>query len=322
VDFAQWTGSQRWRYALKPASWPKLLVPCALGQVLGAVSAGRLEWRALLLGLGFVVCDLVFIVCLNDWGDQAVDRLKRQMFPNGCSPKTIPDGILPASALLKVGLGAGLAAAALCVGGQLWFAARPDALGDARPGLAGFGVASLLIFVAYSLPPLKLNYRGGGELLEMLGVGVALPWLNFYMQRGALCDRWLWPLAGFALLSLASAVASGLSDEVSDREGGKRTLASLAGNRVTRRAAEGALLLGAAAWFVSDLVALKAGYVGGAGALVALVYAARALRVSPGATTSEFAAQGEYKRLLHAGVWLGALALCAAALVWAGLRSG
>src|SRR5690606_33728922 len=127
----------------------------------------------------------------------------------------------------------------------------------------------------------------------------------------------LWALPGFALLSLASALASGLSDEVSDREGGKRTLASAAGNRAARRFAEIALALGAAAWFTGDVAVLRVGWIGGAGALVVLAYLAWLLRVSSRATTNQFAAQGEYKRLLHGAIWFGVLALCGAAALWA-----
>ena len=65
----------------------------------------------------------------------------------------------------------------------------------------------------------------------MFGVGIALPVFNLYIQAGTI-PRHVWPwIAGFACLSLASAVASGLSDEESDRAGGKRTFASTFGNR-------------------------------------------------------------------------------------------
>ena len=47
----------------------------------------------------------------------------------------------------------------------------------------------MFVFVAYTLPPLRLNYRGGGELLEMLGVGLALPLYNVYLQAGAMADQ-------------------------------------------------------------------------------------------------------------------------------------
>src|SRR5690606_32965293 len=216
----------------------------------------------------FTLSDLAFIVFLNDWGDQDVDRIKRQMFPHGCSPKTIPDGILSSRSLLSAGLSAGAAGLCIALVGEWGFAK----LGAPRPGLSWLAVACLSLFVAYSLPPLRLNYRGGGEALEMLGVGVALPYLNFILQSGEWWSVWLWPLAGFALLSLGSALASGLSDEESDRAGGKRTLASVAGNEVVRRVTELLVVLGALAWVLGDALFTGAWFIGGLGALIAVGY--------------------------------------------------
>ncbi len=318
MDFSSWSMLRRWRYALKPGSWPKLLVPCVLGQGLGALAAPRLSWLGLLVGVSFTLCDLAFIVFLNDWGDQSVDRIKRDMFPHGCSPKTIPDGILGARALLLAGLGAGAFGLAIAGGGEWLFAL----LASPRAGLTWMALACLCVFVAYSLPPLRLNYRGGGEVLEMLGVGVGLPYLNFYAQSGSFGSVWLWPLVGFALLSLASAFASGLSDEESDRAGGKRTLASSAGNRFTRRATEGLVLLGALAWVLCDGLVSGLWFIGGAGALIAVRYWVPLRRVSASAVTNAFKEQGLYKLHLHRAIWRGALGLTTAALLWRYLGRG
>ncbi|MCA9646116.1 MAG: prenyltransferase, partial [Myxococcales bacterium] len=299
MDFASWSTWQRWRYALKPGSWPKLLVPCVLGQGLGVVAAPRVSWVALALGVLFTLCDLAFIVFLNDWGDQGVDRIKREMFPHGCSPKTIPDGILSSRALLWAGLGCGALGLLSAIAGEWWLAR----LGAPRPGLSWTALGCLLVFVAYSLPPLRLNYRGGGEALEMLGVGVALPYFNFYLQAGRWWSPWVWPLLGFALLSLGSALASGLSDEESDRAGGKRTLASVAGNEVTRQATELLVLLGAVAWVCADGALVGLWFVGGLGALIAVGYWLLLRRGSASAVTNAFTEQGLYKQHLHHAIW-------------------
>src|SRR5689334_4070582 len=76
--------------ALKPGSWPKLLVPMVLGQTLGAAEAGRLSLGGLATGVAFTAADAVFIVLSNDWADREVDALKRRLFPSAGSPKTIP----------------------------------------------------------------------------------------------------------------------------------------------------------------------------------------------------------------------------------------
>jgi len=302
----------RWRYAVKPASWPKLLVPCALGQAMGLAHSGSLRADGLLLGAGFTVAGLLFIVLLNDWGDREIDALKRRLFPDDCSPKTIPDAILGAGALLWAGSAAG--ALALCCA---WLGGHY--LG--RPLLGPAAVLGLAVFWAYSLPPLRLNYRGGGELLEMFGVGLLLPWLNAYLQTGAVFYSALWPLPGFALLSLASALASTLSDEVSDRQGGKTTLATRSGNAVVRRAVEWLGPLGLFSYLPGAWLA------GGAGLLLlslpAVILGAlhyRALRVeSPAAVTLGFAAQGRYKLHLHRLIWHSGLWVALASVVGAAL---
>lgn len=288
----------RWIYAVKMNSWPKLLVPFLLGQGLGAAAGGAVSGEGFLSGLGFTLGLLGFIVLLNDWADREVDRIKREMFPDGCSPKTIPDGILPAHHLLLAAMGSG----ALALG----FASLGDVLLN-RPYLVPAGLLCLLIFVAYSLPPLRLNYRGGGEFLEMLGVGLILPLFNLYAQS----DQWRSPATGqilpaFLLLSLASAVASGLSDEESDRRGGKRTLVLRFGNPAARKLIEalaaGAILL----WLISALTGTAEIFcwLFLFNAALAGWYWRKMRRISPAAVTNAFRAQGRYKNALHRAIWL------------------
>lgn len=296
------SAAARWLYATKPASWPKLLVPALLGQSLGVAAAGAFDWRGLLVGFSFTVLGLLFIVLLNDWGDREVDAIKRRMFPDGCSPKTIPDGILSARQLLWAGLLTGaLAAAAAWLGGK-WLAIE---------WLGWMGLADMTLFVAYTLPPARLNYRGGGELLEMLGVGVALPWFNAYAQGGVLIHGALWILPGFAVLSLASAVASGLSDEESDRQGGKTTVVTRHGNALARRLVEACVVSGVVAWGLGMLLWIGAPPLWSLLPVLLLVlWNYRRLRLaSPGAVTSAFGALADYKRHLHRGIWQGATLL-------------
>lgn len=303
-----WTIWERWQYAIKPKSWPKLLVPMVLGQALGVLAAGAFDARALLLGIAFTIFDGLFIVLLNDWGDRDVDRIKRRMFPDGCSPKTVPDGILPADHLLIGGGLAGLAACVVAWLGASWLD---------RPGLGIAALVCLGIFVAYTLPPIRLNYRGGGEVLEAVGVGIALPWFNAYLQSGVTVSIDYLFLGGFALLSLASALASGLSDERSDEAGGKRTFTTMLGNRAVRRATDALLTWSILAWVVTAL--LHPGvpvWTVGPAALIIAQHKRRLRRVSPRATTDAFGPQKEFKLHLHRAIWYGALALSVALLLF------
>ncbi|HJL15409.1 MAG TPA: prenyltransferase, partial [Sandaracinaceae bacterium LLY-WYZ-13_1] len=268
------------------------------------LAAGRPSLTAFGLGLAFTVLDLLFVVFLNDWGDREVDAIKRRMFPKS-SDKTIPDGLLPAHHLLFAGALCGAAALGVAFTGQI--------LLD-RPWLGALGLAALGVFVAYTLPPVRLNYRGGGELLEMLGVGVLLPWLQAYLQGGDPTPPGLWLLPGFALLSTASAVASGLSDERSDARGGKRTFVTRFGNLAGRRATEALVFAGACTWALTGTLGdTLPWWVTVPPAFVAFWYGGQTMAVSGAAQTDAFAAQRRYKRCLHHAIWRGGL--CAAMLL-------
>jgi 1,4-dihydroxy-2-naphthoate octaprenyltransferase len=296
-------GLGRWLFALKPASWPKLLVPMALGQAIGIDADGALSVPGLALGALFTIFDLGFVVLLNDWGDQEVDRIKRAMFP-ATSKKTIPDGVLPARAILIAGIACGAAALGVAAIGEVALERR---------GLAVAALASLGLVAAYTFSPLRLNYRGGGELIEALGVGIALPWINAYAQSGRAAAPGLVVLIGWTILSLASAIASGLADERSDRRGGKRTVVTAIGNALARRAIEGLALIGGIAWAITawlgpsgaPTIALLAG-------AATAVLSWGAVRVaSAAATTDAFDAQRAYKSALHRLIWESALTLAA-----------
>jgi 1,4-dihydroxy-2-naphthoate octaprenyltransferase len=303
--------SGRWIYAAKLDSWPKLLVPTLLGQALGVSATGRLDWLAGLLGFCFTVSELLFVVFLNDWGDRRVDRIKRQMFPDDCSPKTIPDEILSARAVLGAGIFAGLLAVAIAGYAQLTLE---------RSGLLIASIGLLALFLPYTFTPLRLNYRGGGEWLEGLGVGVALPCFHLFLQSGELWHRSLWLLPGFAMMALASAVASGLADEQSDRRGGKRTYVSEYGNRAARALIERLVLAACLVWAPSMRLSGVIPAPLGALAIVIILVNWRRLRsVSHEAKTNAFEAQRLYKHFLHQAQWrstvLLSLALIALALL-------
>jgi 1,4-dihydroxy-2-naphthoate octaprenyltransferase len=76
---------------------------------------------------------------------------------------------------------------------------------------------------AYSFPPLRLSYRGYGELLQGVGVGVVLPVIGFYVQAGSFEGfPWLglWPCF---LLGYAGNLLTSLPDYPGDRTANKRT---------------------------------------------------------------------------------------------------
>ncbi len=302
---------RRWLYALKPASWPKLLVAAVLGQGIGIASVGRIDPVGLLLGFAFTVLHLSFVVLINDWGDQDVDAIKRRLYPHGCSPKTIPDDVLDASSVLVGGAGAGVLAIAVA-------GLAEHVLG--RPGLTMAAAGCLLLLVLYTLPPVRLNYRGGGEVLEMLGVGFFLPWLNAYVQSGQTMPSGLVVLPSFTLMALASALASGLADEESDRLGGKRTFTTLFGPVAVRQAAEGLVVGAMIVWAALPWLAPYYAQIWMVLPVVVVMVADYRELLTDGRRAGD-AMYRHYKSLLHQCIWRGGV-MMAAMLALAGLLGG
>ena len=299
------TARQRWLFAVKPASWPKILMPACLGQAVGIFATGQVSLAALLVGIGFTMCDIVFIVLMNDWGDREVDTIKRRMFSERSSKKTIPDGILPSYQVLGGGLLAGALALLVALVGGL-------ALG--RPMFLPGAVVALAMFGAYTFGP-RYNYRGGGELLEAAGVGIVMIWLHAYLQSGQLASGLLMAvLPGAFFMALASAFASGLGDEESDRAGGKRTFTTWFGNRVVRLGAQKLLFMGWGAWLLAGVLGPVPLWTVVLPAVFAWHHGRELAALSPRATTGELEILGAYKTSLHRAIWgsHALLALCLA----------
>ena len=310
---------RRWLFALKPASWPKLLVAAVLGQGIGIAGVGRVSAWGLALGLSFTVLLLAFVVLVNDWGDREVDAIKRRLYPtsgpdgspDGCSPKTIPDDVLDERSVLIGGAGAGLLALAVAGLGEVWLA---------RPGLLGGAAACLGLLVLYTLPPVRLNYRGGGEVLEMLGVGFFLPWWNAYLQGADPMPTGLVVLPAFALLSLASALASGLADEESDRLGGKRTFTTSFGPLAVCQAAEGLVIGAMLVWAALPWLAPRYAQLWIVLPVVVVMVVDYRELLAHGRDPDDAMYRG-YKSRLHQCIWRGGV-MMAAMLAFAGLVTG
>lgn len=318
--------TQKWLFAIKWKSWPKVLAPFFMGQALGAASFGHFFWFAFVIGLVFTCAGLCFIVLMNDWADQRVDSIKRNMFPDSSSSKTIHDGVLDGPAVLNGAIIAMLTAIALAVVASIGL------------GLGELVIYSLIcagIFAAYSLPPFRMNYRGGGEFMEMLGTGLAMPLFAAYMQAhrfdlvvsngkdfhlmGVL--NLLFPVC---LLCFASAIASGLSDEESDKIGGKNTIVTRWGNPQGRAWTERMLELFMPSFAIATFVVMGFGIWSLALVLPVLGIVAFALtnmkRISPKATTNAFVGIHAYKNYLHIGVWLTQLYIGVYLLVYLMLK--
>ena len=219
------TPLKRWWIAIKLPSLIKVILPLLVGMGLGySVTQSFSPWILLALVLYAWFLQL-YIVFFNDVADEEADFLQKKRFPQLSSSRVIPDGLVSKQQMWI----AGLISLGLLVGiGILftWVFNRIYAL----PIIA----VSCLILWLYSFPPIKLNYRGLGELLEMIGVGIMLPVTGYYLYTGMLFSFPLMLIVPVTLLALASAVTSGLKDKPADELSGKRTITILFGTPFTK----------------------------------------------------------------------------------------
>ena len=231
-----------WLQASRPLASANVAIPLVLGQALAFGAHGRFSWSLFgsvqLIGV-FIQ---LFIVFANDFADRDADALNDSpSFMSGGS-RVIQEGKLPADSLRQAAwimLGAQVIAAAyLAIAHQLWW----------TPVLIGVGA---LLLWAYSFPPLRLSFRGQGELLQGLGVGVVLPVTGFYAQAGSFEALPILGMAPCFLLGYVGNLLTALPDYPGDKAADKRTYAVRFGQFEARRHALQMLLVAIAfGWLV------------------------------------------------------------------------
>lgn len=209
-----------WLQASRFASQTYILFPLLLGQGFHRQNGGVLNPAICFWVCTYGLLIQLYIVYANDFGDADVDRLNTTYNRFSGGSRVLVDGLLSRREMLV-----GIVVTMVLNAG----------VGYVLTSFYGRGWALHLIFLswsllwAYSYAPLRLSYRGGGELLQALGVGFVLPFFGDYAQAGT-PENFPWRHLLFVMpLQLGAALSTALPDEPSDRAGHKRTLAVLVG---------------------------------------------------------------------------------------------
>ncbi|MFO0663142.1 MAG: prenyltransferase [Polyangiaceae bacterium] len=207
-----------WVRAARLPAQSNIAVPLLCGQALAYQAGFGFEAKSAVLVFTFGLFDQLAIVFSNDAADEETDRKNQTFTPFSGGSRVLVEGALSRSSLLRASFVCSFLAlvslSLLASMGRSWL----------LPFVGAFG---LFLLWAYSFPPLRLSYRGGGEVLQVLGTGVVLPLIGFLGQGGAPAA---FSLAWFALLvpiRLSCAIATALPDEPSDRASEKRTFVVL-----------------------------------------------------------------------------------------------
>ncbi len=208
--------------AARPLAHANIAPPILFGQALAISLTGRFSWTGFAVAQAFGIADHLFIVFANDYADRHADAMNRHptLFSGGS--RVIQRKQLSAEAVKRLAIAAAACVLAIGVVGTV-----------VSPALPVLAVVALALMLAYSYPPVALSYRGGGELLQGLGVGVVLPMVGLAAQ-GALGTDVLVFLAPTFVLGVAGNILTSIPDEHGDRDANKRTVSVRLGGRSAR----------------------------------------------------------------------------------------
>lgn len=231
------TSMRDWIQAARPLAHVNILVPLLLGHAAAWHATQRFHWGWFAAALAWGALDHVFVIFANDFADRESDTGARTWLSGGSG--VIPEGKLEPR---QVERAAQVSAALL-----LSYSCVLTILG--RTWTPFYALAALVLMWLYSFRPVRASYRGGGEVLQGIGVGIGLPSLAYYLQTGGiLAPGWvIWPAA---LLGTCSNVLTALPDVEADTKADKRTWPVRHGIASARRFASAGIAFAALGVFV------------------------------------------------------------------------
>lgn len=217
-----------WLRAVRLQFYPMSWLAYTLGALAAVSPAQGALWNrsAYWLGYGALFGLKVATVFNNERFDFESDRINQQAGAFNGGSRVLVDGSLAASQL-RAGMIVMLIAGGLCA--------------LAAVGSAASAAAAVVVLVAgtaalgYTTPPLRLSWRGWGEIDVAVTHSLAVILWGFVLQGGHWADPLPWALSlPLGLAILPAILLSSLPDRQADRAAGKRTLAVRFGARSAR----------------------------------------------------------------------------------------
>lgn len=215
-----------WLRALRLQFYPMTWLAYTLGALGAAAIQGRLDPGAYWLGYAVAFLVEAATVFTNDLFDYESDRHNRHASQFNGGARTLVDGRLG-----KTDLSWGAAA---CVLLAVLLTAALLLRYDLGVAVALLFAAMLVLGPGYTTPPLKLAWRGLGELDVALTHSTAAILCGFIVQGASWTHPFPWLVSAPLFLAiLPSILLAGLPDLEADKAAGKRTLVVRLGRRPT-----------------------------------------------------------------------------------------
>ena len=202
----------------RPLQLVSIVLVYVLGLLIAAATGITINSTAAILGLIVILPISMSIHYANEYADHETDALTKRTPFSGGSGALAESGLPPHTALVAAWVSL-LIGSGVALVGWLW-------------GLLPYPALGVLVFGAffgwmYSMPPLKLAWRGWGELTNALLGAVALPIYAYSIQSGHVNLQIILACMPFGLLAFNNLLATQWADRSADSQVGKRSLAIL-----------------------------------------------------------------------------------------------
>lgn len=208
-----------WIQASRVPSVVNIIIPILFGIAYTSHTLSYIEF-----GLVFILSFLfsLTIVFLNDAADVKADENNSNYTMYSGGSRVIQEGKISQKSLSKAGYSIALLLVNLGVVLSIM---------TQNSFLFIYPIVSIALLFFYSYPPIKLNYRGGGELLQGIGCGIVLPMFGYSMFSGShLFDISI--LLPYCFLHTASSIGTSLPDTEADIKSNKITIAAIYGREI------------------------------------------------------------------------------------------
>jgi 1,4-dihydroxy-2-naphthoate octaprenyltransferase len=230
-----WWKARQWARVVRFQFYPFPWAACTAGALLAAWQTGRsLQIGPYILGCLAMALAEFATVLRNEQADLESDRNNRNAGPFTGGSRVLVENRL-GFADLQSGLRVALGAIAVCllVLGIVY----------AKWTGVGVGLAAVVLGLAYTTQPVKLAYRGLGEIDVAVTHSFVVLLAGYACQANTLLDSLPWLLAApICLAVLPSITLAGFPDRQADAQAGKRTLAVRFGARTGAGVAGGSAI--------------------------------------------------------------------------------
>jgi 1,4-dihydroxy-2-naphthoate octaprenyltransferase len=213
-----------WLRAIRLPFLTATVVPVVLGSTAAWHAAGGFIWSRFWMALAGALLIHVGANLANEYGDHVTGNDAANLTPTPVSggSRVIQEGLIAPRAIL----GASLASLALGASFGLYL----NSLVQGNTVLA-LGVTGIFLGYFYSGAPLRLGYRGLGELAVAVGFGPLMVVGSYYVQVETLSSDAFLISAPVGILIALVLLINGFPDRDADRAVGKRTLVVILGKR-------------------------------------------------------------------------------------------